>query len=460
MRDSLRHIPPVIVCLIAFLCLDRMLEPALGPGGWVTWLAAALAVAGVVALAPVWTHLSRRWPRQRGADREAEMARRLGEFSHSLSLIADMEPLVHEQLGKLRQVVQAERLVLMVADDDDGPFQTCGQRGFEADSVDDVRFPRHARLVKWLVVNERPLTVAQGAGPIDFLEPETRELLGQLQIDLIVPLTAMNRLVGLLLVGRTQTLEQDDVELLKELGPRLGLALQNVLLLRQSRLRLQHLRRTERLATVGQLAAGAAHEIRNPLTSVRSTIQYLIHDCSDGSERAELLDGLIAEVDRINEIITGLLSFARPRDPVLTELDLSAELPQVARLVENAARSQRVEISLDLPARCLIQGDAAQLKQVFLNLLMNAIQAMPEGGRMRVRTDPHPGGRRVTIEVSDTGCGIPPGDLDHIFDPFFTTRQEGTGLGLAVCHGIVARHGGEMSIESSVGEGTTVKVRL
>jgi signal transduction histidine kinase len=216
--------------------------------------------------------------------------------------------------------------------------------------------------------------------------------------------------------------------------------------------------RAERLATAGELAAGAAHEIRNPLAAVRSAIQYLRSDYAEGSARASLVDDLLSEVDRIDGIVEGLLSFARPPVSRPEPVELPELLGQSVALVAVRARSQRVSVTLDAPPSLAFHADPNQLKQVLLNVLLNALQAMPDGGELRVAAAPR--GRSVEIRVADTGSGIPPEHVDRVFDPFFTTRPEGTGLGLSICYGIVERHGGEMEVRSEAGRGTEMVVRL
>ena len=268
----------------------------------------------------------------------------------------------------------------------------------------------------------------------------------------------MNRLVALLFLGGLQWSARAR-DTLDAVCLHFGLALHNALQLRQGRQRVRHLYRAERLATLGQLAAGAAHEIRNPLTSIRSTIQYLRRDYDDDSDKGRLVDDLIGEVDRVDDIISGLLSFARPAEPVLRDVDLGVLLQQVARLVDNMARAQGVE--LDTDDSCdgpWITGDPDQLKQVFLNLCMNSLQAMPGGGRLALRVTR--GDRNLAVEVCDTGGGMSSEALERAFDPFYTTREGGTGLGLPICYGIVLRHGGDIDVDSEVGAGTTVRVRL
>lgn len=156
-------------------------------------------------------------------------------------------------------------------------------------------------------------------------------------------------------------------------------------------------------------------------------------------------------------------SFARPAEPRFEAVDLTDVLAQTVRLVDPTAREARVAVEMDLPERAAVaQADPDQLKQVFLNVMMNAVQAMSDGGRLAVsvaaRGDAAGSGWRVAF--SDTGVGIPAAHREKVFDPFFTTKRDGTGLGLSICHSILQNHGGEIDVESREGEGTRVEIRL
>jgi two-component system, NtrC family, sensor kinase len=249
-----------------------------------------------------------------------------------------------------------------------------------------------------------------------------------------------------------------DSRLLEALASQAALAFENAALLREQKARLKRMLLAERLATAGELAAGAAHEIRNPLTGIRSAIQYVRADYAVGSDRAELMDEVLAEVDRIDQIVEGLLSFARREEPVFGTVDLAELIRHSMAFMAVRAREQHIELRLDLPAELPIRGDAGMLKQVVLNILLNALQAMPAGGRLNV--DAAARGRNVEVRIADSGAGIAPEHLERIFDPFFTTRKDGTGLGLSICYGIVERHGGQLEVDSSPGRGTTMIIRL
>ena len=237
------------------------------------------------------------------------------------------------------------------------------------------------------------------------------------------------------------------------------------------------LRRSERLAGVGQLAADIAHEVRNPLAAISGSVEMLGASTGhrgESQERQRLMQIVLREIDRLDALITDFLHYARPAEARSEAVDLASLLQE---LVEVAQASTADDVSLEaiVTPGLQVQADPTQLRQVLWNLLANSQQAMPTGGRIRVEARPCPeaqgsssGGRNeirkespgVEITVSDTGSGIAPENLERIFDPFFTTKQSGTGLGLATVHRIVAGHGGTVLLESEEGAGTTFRIRL
>lgn len=226
----------------------------------------------------------------------------------------------------------------------------------------------------------------------------------------------------------------------------------------------EQLRKSERLSTLGEMSATLAHEIRNPLGSIKGTAEILMEDFHPGERKYEFLEILLKETDRLNRVVEEFLHFARPVPTTLGTCDLKAELAGVVKLIEHDARNHHVGIELksaDLPD---VTGDCERLRQVFLNLLLNAIQSMPQGGSLVItpRLLPPQGekGAEVELRFSDTGIGIAPDDLPHVFEPFFTTRPGGTGLGLAVTQKIVESHDGGIEVESVPGKGTTFVVKL
>lgn len=226
----------------------------------------------------------------------------------------------------------------------------------------------------------------------------------------------------------------------------------------QHRLKSQ-IRRSERLASLGELMAGIAHEIRNPLTAVKGFVQYL-KEVDDEKERKEYMPLIIKEVDRVNRVIETLLYFARPCKTNYTLVDINNLLEETLVLVKNMGAEQQLELMLDLDKTIpQVEGDAEQLKQVLLNLLINAVQATPGSGKISVNTW-HEDSCFVYLSVTDTGSGINQADLNKIFDPFFTTKVAGTGLGLAIAQRIINAHYGRIDIQSELGRGTKVTLQI
>ena len=250
--------------------------------------------------------------------------------------------------------------------------------------------------------------------------------------------------------------------ILDEAGARLGsvLELRDLTVIKRLETKL---RRAEKLAAIGQLAAGVAHEIRNPLSSIRGFAQFLKHALKGRPQEQDYAATMVAEVDRINRVVSNLLSLARPLETKPVDCSIPELVSHVARLVADDARSRNVPLAIDIPAdigRCRV--DPNQLTQALLNLLLNALQAVEPGGSIRIGADTDAAGD-LRIWVSDDGHGIPQEHVDKIFDPFFTTRSRGTGLGLAIVHQIVENHNGNIAVESPVTErkrGTRFTIRI
>jgi PAS domain S-box-containing protein len=229
----------------------------------------------------------------------------------------------------------------------------------------------------------------------------------------------------------------------------------------------QELRKRDRLAAAGSLAAGIAHEIRNPLSALELNLRLLRDELRQPASSREEIEGyfdvLFAETRRLNRITSNFLQLSRPAPLVKSRLPVQRPVRQVARLLETEAQEKNVRIELDLGGEEIpVLGEETKLEQVCLNILINAIQAMPQGGvaRVTVRRRMGEDGDWAEIAFADTGVGIPPENIPRLFDPYFTTRSDGTGLGLAIADRIVADHGGSILVASSPGQGATLTVRL
>jgi signal transduction histidine kinase len=403
--------------------------------------------------------------RRRNAGRQA-----VQDFNRSLLLIVDPEALQASIAARLTELFACDRILILQVDPQRGAFTPTFSLGCETGALGSALVRRHGRLAKWLLVNETCLVVPKTPGVYEYLSESEQAILTQLRIRICVPLISLNRLTGIIMLGWEQSewsSSAHDLELLQLLAGQAGLAFENAGLYHEQRERLRRMYRTERLAAAGQLAAGVAHEIRNPLTAIRSTIQYAVQDFAESSPKRALLQELLSEVDRIDRTVNGLLSLTRLGEMVLEPVDVQEVLAQSLVLIGAQAQQQGIElVAPHTNQRFQIMADVGQLKQVFLNLLLNALQAMPDGGRIETTVEEwHEGltpvaGRWVQIKIRDRGPGVPPDQLDKVFDPFFTTKRDGTGLGLSVCHGIVQRHEGEIDLRSEPGKGAEVTLRF
>ena len=212
--------------------------------------------------------------------------------------------------------------------------------------------------------------------------------------------------------------------------------------------------RSEKLAALGQLAAGIAHEIRNPLTSINILIHSMAENLSKENSRWEDLKVIEEEILRINEIVDQFLRFAKPASPLLEKADLIPIFEETLQLLRPQIEKGKVTVNKRFETLPLITVDKEQIKQVILNLLMNAIQSMPGGGELSIGGQFSKDGYWVELTVQDSGMGIPAEDADRLFDPFFSTKEGGIGLGLSIAHRIIDQHHGKIEVESNPGRGT------
>lgn len=222
----------------------------------------------------------------------------------------------------------------------------------------------------------------------------------------------------------------------------------------------EQLRRAEKLSTLGEMAAVLAHEIRNPLGSIRGTAEILKDDYKPGDPKHEFIEIQIKETERLNRVVEDFLKMARPQPVDMQPCPVQEELETIVTLVANSARERHIKLMLQPPpVPVIITADGEKLRQAFLNIIINALQATPPGGSVLISTTVSQPAI-CEIQFRDTGPGIDAETLARIFDPFFTTKSDGTGLGLAITRKIIEGHGGTLMVKSDVGRGTTVTVRL
>jgi signal transduction histidine kinase len=308
-------------------------------------------------------------------------------------------------------------------------------------------------------------STAAVAGDLQRLS-DARAIMSSMKAGICMPLAAGDRVVGFLACWDervTEAFASDEIAALLEVADRCALVIENSKLYQQMKER-------DRLAAIGEMSAGLAHEIRNPLAAIKGAIQYLDPQKLPGDDR-EFLEIIIEEVNRLNGVVSQFLDYSRPLKPALAPADLNELLTRTFRLLGSAV-PPGIDLSLSLaPDVPRVLCDAEQLKQVFINLVQNAFQAMPRGGRLEVSTSVsrdelafwREGSRRpdaVEVRFRDTGPGVPEEARERIFVPFYTTKEKGTGLGLAICQRIVKAHLGTIVVRSAPGEGAEFIISL
>ncbi len=324
-------------------------------------------------------------------------------------------------------------------------------------------FRRDSLLVKWLRVNGTYLPVPDSHGLCDELPEADRYQLKSLRIAGCLPLVYDRDLIAwLAIVEAGSTASENLANRMAPETPRWAARLHDAREAWRERMRTEAVARSQRLSVAGQMAASIAHEIRNPLAAIRSAVQNIRDDDAPRGEHQRLLTAALGEVDRVNDTLTDLLALGRPHPSQHETCDLQAVSNQAATFCRSYADQRGVTIEcLGVPA--IVDGDPFELRQVLVNLILNACQASKHGDRIRIETSMENAGAetsQATVRVTDSGTGIPEHEAPRVFDAFYTTKADGGGLGLAICREIIGRHHGQIGLTSDVGKGTVVVIHF
>jgi signal transduction histidine kinase len=302
-----------------------------------------------------------------------------------------------------------------------------------------------------------------------------------LQSLVVIPLLAKEKSLGAIAADHTEPgrdITRETLESVMTFAQQAGLAIHNALMYQELKAFSQQMEekiqkttadlrkteaqliRSEKLAALGQLSAGIAHEIRNPLTSINILIHSLTENLPTEHSRWEDLKVIEEEILRINEIVDQFLRFAKPASPLLEKTNLIPIFEEILQLLRPQIEKCRIAVNKEFEPLPLITVDKEQIKQVILNLLMNAIQAMTGGGKLSMSGRLSKDGYWVELAIQDSGVGIPPEDIDKLFDPFFSTKEGGIGLGLSIAHRIIDQHHGKIEVESIPEKGTLFTISL
>jgi signal transduction histidine kinase len=342
-------------------------------------------------------------------------------------------------------------------------FEASAVEGLDA-SLDTPTFAAASLLPRWLRVNRDSLAIPDNIGVFDSLSSSEQQGLLRLGANLAVPLVQNGRLVGWLALsgcksparsGGASELPADSQQWAADLCAARQAA--------DAAARAETISRSNRLSLAGRMAAGIAHEIRNPLAAVRSIIQLIRSDEVPQADCQRLLGNAIAEIDRVNTVLTGMLTLGRPSQARVESVDLIEVLADAVSVCSAYARAHGQLIQVSQTGPIFVHADRHELRQVFVNVVLNACQASSSGGRIHAEVsleDQPDGSLEAMVRIRDSGKGIPKSVVDRVFEPFFTTKADGGGLGLTLCREAVCRHNGDVLLSSEEGVGTVVTIRL
>jgi len=402
---------------------------------------------------------------------------RLKEISDRLVGSLDMREGLEVVLSSALEIPGAEKASVLLLDEESGILDHVSVRT-SAGSAEETDMRQNFGLAEWVVRNGRPLIIDGNNSELEIKESDG---LAPVAPMVLAPITVGDRTLGVLSIVGSQSCSefaQEDLSMISALADQAGLAIEKMRLykkLREQVIRLRSVLRdlrqaqaglvqSEKLASLGQLVGGVAHEINNPLLVILGRAEMILTDMDPRSPQARDLEIIRSETERIAGIVRNLLSFARVgKMGVLSPVDVNEIINRTLDLVQTHETEKKVTVitrlAQDLPP---VYVDTGELQQIYTNIAINAFQAMKQkGGKLIVETSQDDAGY-VVAKFADTGPGISPENLSKIFDPFFTTKpeMEGTGLGLSVCRGLVEKYNGKIEVETRVGHGATFIVKL
>ena len=391
----------------------------------------------------------------------------LGEFSKAIVNILDLQSLLRRIIETITQTMGVDKASLFLLDDEKGGYDLFESRNIKMPTPP-LPLPKGAPLPVYLqkigeIIVRGELAKGANIPEIDGVVQQ----MALLEAEVSIPLISKKQLIGIINLSHKFNKDvyyHEDIELLTTLANQTAIAIENARLYEDLRKSKSYIRRADRLASLGTLTAGLAHEIRNPLVAIKTLTQLLPERLQDEEFRSHFLNIAAGEVERISRLVNELLDFARPSSPKLEFEEINGILDGMILLVTTESKKKSITIAKqytpDLPS---VKVDREQIKQVFLNILLNAIEATPEYGEITVKTSSFlkPGGEPyVQVEFKDTGCGISKEHLEEIFNHFYTTKTSGSGLGLSISNQIVQDHKGYIDVESRINQGASFFVNL
>lgn len=401
--------------------------------------------------------------------RRANLLAALNTAGRAMSSSLDLESVLNQVIEEVRSLLGAEGASIILRDPTSGELVFAASAGQGSQDIIGTRIPINTGIAGWVMRERQSALVHDAQTDPRFWNVVDSKTSVTTRSLVAVPLKFKASVWGVIEAinragGRFDKLDQ---EMLEALASSAAIAIENARLyaaekeqrrlVEQSQLQLAE---SEKLAATGRLAATLAHEINNPLQAISNSLQLMLNFDLEPDERRECVQLATSEVERLAGIVNRTLDFARRPEAEMKPASLNQIVEKVLALASKYLQHRHIALEQDLaPDLQPIRANPDELAQVFLNLILNAVDAMPESGTLRVATGSAEDSL-VTAAFSDTGCGILPENLERVFEPFYTTKSDGTGLGLSVSAGVVSRHGGKIAVQSQVNQGTTFTVWL
>jgi signal transduction histidine kinase len=382
--------------------------------------------------------------------------RKFMEFSRELIELIDLEDVLKTTGRFISETLHIGSVAILLLDGEGEGYLI----RYEENVRGDLEIRPNSNLIRYLRKSGKGteienLRVEKG------LEGDAEDLLG-LGFSAVIPILLKEKLMGLMVLGRKMNQKDftnEDIEMMEAFSTQTSLAISRALIHRDISLKDRQIMQSEKMASLGELAAGIAHEIRNPLAIISGSAETM-KKRHDRETKEEMTNYIMEEADRINAMITNFLDYAKPMEPKFMRCNIVEVVEKSIRLISPQAKTQNVEVVREFPQKArYIKADPELIQHAFMNIELNALEAMETDGVLRINVLPNQGGR-VLVNFSDTGKGMPPEISQKVFDPFFTTKEGGTGLGLSIAHTIVESHGGTITNVSHGNRGTTFSVSL
>jgi signal transduction histidine kinase len=382
--------------------------------------------------------------------------RKFLEFNRALIELIDLEDVLGTTGRFISETLHIESIAILLFDEEGEEYTS----RYEENVREQLKIRRNSSLIRHLRKSGKgavleDLRIEKG------LEEAAEHMLSR-GFSVAIPIMLKERLIGLMVLGRKANQKDytnEEIEIMDAFSNQASLAISRALMYRDMSLKDRQIMQSEKMASLGELASGIAHEIRNPLAIIAGSAETM-KKREDREIKEEMVGYILEESDRINTMITNFLDFAKPKEPELVSCDIVEVIRKTIQLILPQARTQNVEVVGNFPQKPhYIEVDPELIQHAFMNIELNALEAMEHGGVLRIDVTHNQGGR-VLIRFSDTGRGVPPKISQKIFDPFFTTKEGGTGLGLSIAHNIVESHGGTLTNTSNDVKGTTFTINL